>query len=352
MLKQFANRVITLTEQKLHAQDAQIAAPILTQHLGYLDGWRGLAISLLLIGHFFPVPGINLGRLGVDFFFVLSGLLMARLLFIKKVPIGLFYRRRIARIFPALFVFLLIILIFFFFAEKEINWAEVSAAAFFVNNYFQGAIGQNIMPFGHIWSLSVEEHAYVLLSLIAVCSRALGLSARRFLIITAGIMLLVGCAYAAMIFAKIWGKELWLHTEIAAYGIVISGALLLYFQDKQIPTLPLLAYVALGALSFALQWWSVPVLVATFVGTGILAVLINMLSSAPPLIKSLLSIAPLRQLGIWSFSLYVWQQPFYLAHHREHMPAWLALSFAMVAGICSYYLVERPARNYLNAKWR
>lgn len=352
MLKQFANRVITLTEQKWHAQEMPIAAPIITQHVGYLDGWRGLAISLLLIGHFFPVPGINLGRLGVDLFFVLSGLLMSRLLFIKKVPIGLFYRRRIARIFPALFVFLLIILMFFFFVEKKINWAEVGSAAFFVNNYFQGAIGQNIMPFGHIWSLSVEEHAYVFLSLVAVCGRALGLSVRRVLVFTASTMILLGCVYAAMIFSRTWSKELWLHTEIAAYGIVISGALLLYFQDKQIPTMPLLAYVALGGLSFALQWWSVPTLIATFVGTSILALLINLLSAAPPLMKLLLSIAPLRQLGIWSFSLYVWQQPFYLTHHREHMPAWLALSFSLVTGICSYYLVERPARNYLNAKWR
>ena len=70
------------------------------QHFDYLDGWRGLAIAFLLVGHFFPVPGINFGRVGVDFFFVLSGLLMCRLLFIKEVPIKTFYKRRIARIFP------------------------------------------------------------------------------------------------------------------------------------------------------------------------------------------------------------------------------------------------------------
>ena len=35
-----------------------------------------MAILLLLAGHFAPVPGIKLGSLGVNFFFVLSGWLM------------------------------------------------------------------------------------------------------------------------------------------------------------------------------------------------------------------------------------------------------------------------------------
>ena len=28
-------------------------------HVDYLDGWRGLAIGLLLIGHFFAPPGLR-----------------------------------------------------------------------------------------------------------------------------------------------------------------------------------------------------------------------------------------------------------------------------------------------------
>ncbi|MER9742940.1 acyltransferase family protein [Mesorhizobium sp. M0187] len=55
--------------------------------LAYLDGWRGLSIALVLIGHFFPVPGINLGVLGVEFFFVLSGRLMGEILFIERFPL-------------------------------------------------------------------------------------------------------------------------------------------------------------------------------------------------------------------------------------------------------------------------
>lgn len=35
-----------------------------TAHVATLDGWRGIAILLLLIGHFLPVPGIKLRTLG------------------------------------------------------------------------------------------------------------------------------------------------------------------------------------------------------------------------------------------------------------------------------------------------
>src|SRR5690349_14455630 len=64
----------------------------------YLDGWRGVAISMLLVGHFIagfgepPRLGIDFGRAGVEFFFVLSGLLMGNLLFVKRVSIRTFYK--------------------------------------------------------------------------------------------------------------------------------------------------------------------------------------------------------------------------------------------------------------------
>ena len=56
------------------------------KRIAYLDGWRGLAIGLVLIDHFSPVCGIALGRMGVDVFFVLSGMFMANILFVKRVP--------------------------------------------------------------------------------------------------------------------------------------------------------------------------------------------------------------------------------------------------------------------------
>ncbi len=77
-----------------------------TAHLDYLDGWRGLAILLVLQGHFMVIPGWHSGRMGVDVFFCLSGLLMSRLLFQRRVPLGTFYKRRLSRILPAFLLYL------------------------------------------------------------------------------------------------------------------------------------------------------------------------------------------------------------------------------------------------------
>ena len=43
------------------------------QRIHYLDGWRGVAILLVLVSHFTLINGVNFGRMGVDVFFVLSG---------------------------------------------------------------------------------------------------------------------------------------------------------------------------------------------------------------------------------------------------------------------------------------
>jgi peptidoglycan/LPS O-acetylase OafA/YrhL len=322
------------------------------KHLPYLDGWRGLAICLLLAGHFSPVRGINLGGLGVNFFFVLSGLLMGRILFIEAVPIPTFYRRRIARIFPLVYFFLTAIVLWYLVRGVPVVWPEVLAAASFVNNYIRNGNNASPMPFGHIWSLCVEEHAYVLLSLVALGARARWFSAHAAIGAALLGMIAIGFTYSFSYHGPDLYLDRWLHSEVSGFGILVSVFLLLQLNGKGPRTVPGFVIVALFGVGLALHWWWFAPPARTFLGITALAAAVNLLDRAPGWVRSPLSFGALRQLGVWSFSIYVWQQPFYLAVTEGRMPALAGIACALLAGVVSFYLVERPARSWLNRKWR
>jgi peptidoglycan/LPS O-acetylase OafA/YrhL len=321
-----------------------------TPHLHYLDGWRGLAIACLLIGHFFPIAGLNMGAFGVNLFFVLSGLLMARLLFVRNTPLGEFYRRRIARIFPAVLVFIVLLVLGYVIAGRRIDWLDVAAAASFTNNYYEGVTGPWRMPLGHIWSLCVEEHSYIVLSLIALAAGRKLASARAMVTGAAIAIAAIGMFYAARYEGAALAR-LSLHSEVAAFGIFASAAVMLWLQGVRLPRIPAAGCIGLFLLSLALHWWSVPVVVRTIGGVGALALLVNLLCAAPAWIHAALSHTALRHLGLWSFSLYVWQQPFYMYYRYYGMNRYLAFALAIACGIASFHLIEQPVRLWLNEHW-
>ncbi len=321
-----------------------------TQHFQYLDGWRGLAIAFLLVGHFFPVEGLGLGSFGVSLFFVLSGLLMARLLFEKTVPLDVFFRRRVARVFPVALVFILAMVIAYLIAGRQIDWLDVAAAATFTNNYIESGTGPWRMPLGHLWSLSVEEHSYIILGLVAAAARR-QLANPRVMVIAATVIAALFGVYYQLVSTEVELFRLNLHTEVAAYGLFASAAIVLCFSGRKIPQLPGWLFVFLFGFSLAAHWWSVPAAVRTIAGVGALALAVNLLSAAPKWLHAVLSIWPLRQLGVWSFSLYVWQQPFYMYYHNYGMSLPVALGLTFACALASFYLIEQPCRNWLNERW-
>jgi peptidoglycan/LPS O-acetylase OafA/YrhL len=87
----------------------------------------------------------------------------------------------------------------------------------------------------------------------------------------------------------------------------------------------------------------------------LLAFTVNHLDKIPLAAKQILSIDSLRLLGIWSFSIYMWQQLFYfyLKDYQAHLPfaATLGMLASILLGIASFYLLENPIRRYLNNHW-
>lgn len=310
-------------------------------HLDYLDGWRGIAVLFVIVGHFWIDdfwPGVS--TFGVDLFFVLSGRLMSEILFVKRAELPTFFFRRFSRIYPALFAFVVITTLAF--QGTEISHGPVAAllALTFTINYAM-VYTHPVALLDHLWSLCVEEHAYVLLAGVAFLSR------RRLFPVGA---LIVALGAAAMlngiIRTELGASVLYTHwrSDVSVAGIFIAGGLWLFLRNRQAPW-----WVSPLALLVAVVAKGMPFHVLSFgLSTAMLALSITTIDSAAPVFRKVLSAKVLTYAGLWSYSLYLWQQPFYKLYREGAAPTPLLILAAVLAALASFYLVEKPSRTALN----
>jgi peptidoglycan/LPS O-acetylase OafA/YrhL len=313
------------------------------KHILYLDGWRGLAILGVMLGHFIGVPYINMGRLGVELFFVLSGRLMAEILFVQEKPLAQFYPRRISRIYPALLFFVVTLTTLRFISSGGTDIIQALAALTFTINYLYVNVDSPPV-LGHIWSLCIEEHMYIVLGLIAAIHRRRRLPLVPIFCFLSVLAILNG---AAQTYAGGNYYEVYWRTDVRGSSILLGAiAFLLPKQGQWQPwpsTGPLL--LAVGVL---LNLDVVPDPVKYSFGTAALAQSLVLLADAPTRALYLFENPLIRKVGLWSFSLYLWQQPFSELHlHGLFKIFVMLIVFGLAAG--SYYLIEKPARRRLNA---
>jgi len=155
---------------------------------------RGFSVLIVVLCHS-SVPGFSFGFIGVDFFFVISGYLITRSLYIEylssnstkntsrgSIKILGFYLRRIRRLLPAAVTVILItnlLIKFFFNPPDQISLVKDSIASLFFSanihfiainvDYFNLNSSPSFLQ--HFWSLSVEEQFYLLIPLtILLCA--------------------------------------------------------------------------------------------------------------------------------------------------------------------------------------
>lgn len=311
-----------------------------------------MAITSLLVGHFFPNSLVNFGAVGVELFFVLSGRLMAEILFVRKTSVPTFIRRRISRVVPALLFFGTAVLAASFVMPWLIR-AEVPdylAGMFFFANYWD-YVSSMAGPYMHLWSLAVEEHTYLILAAIALVLSSRSKLAAPFAFALAFAAMIWG-AYQAIGW-KAGGHDLYWRTDVRAASILLPFALYLTMRGRLslVPSwVADIAFVSALAAGLALSTNLVPEWLRYTAGTLCFSAAIVLLGATSGALKAVLSTRVLAFVGTLSFSIYLWQQPFYEANSHLQLP-WLLLPAALLLALISFYVVERPVRRYLNRTW-
>jgi peptidoglycan/LPS O-acetylase OafA/YrhL len=338
------------------------------EHINGLDGLRGLAVLLVLWWHlpeqlFGSVNQLlrfvlQPGYLGVDIFFVLSGFLITRILLEEKshtTPIAGFLIRRIARIFPAYYLLLLIVGI----TAPATSGLWLSAV--YLSNYYF-AFDSQLSPLRHTWSLAVEEHFYlmwpwVVSSLSVTASRAIIV----YLIMPAAIPLAVLTAYLepamgyeadALVYRITWYRMLSLG----------AGSLLAYHEtDLRAAPRTLLLWAAGIAICgasllpnavFVDHRWIGPIMLVGFCCVSVATVMITLwLQWSGSRWNALVRHQSLAFVGRISYGLYLYHFPIFVAFGITHGAdetemSWLrcaaAVSASLGAAWLSFTYFEKP----------
>ena len=140
-----------------------------------IDGLRAFAVISVLLFHL-GIDWFPGGFVGVDIFFVISGFLITGIIKKEiettgKFHFGAFYMRRIRRLFPALFLVLLITAFVAALLFSPSHFSRVggafSSALVSVSNIFFWAeadyfdVSAKVKPLLHTWSLGIEEQFYL-----------------------------------------------------------------------------------------------------------------------------------------------------------------------------------------------
>lgn len=363
------------------------------RHLPALDGVRGIAILLVLLSHgvdfLGPVPKSLPGKLwpeilsvtflpgwgGVDLFFTLSGFLITGILLRSKgsrTYFSSFYARRVLRIFPIYYLFLLASLAGPLLYKPFVLWLpqhplERISYFLYLQNwpvFWQSWAGMTGL-WGVYWSLAVEEQFYLIWptlirifrprTMLALClfGFALGLPERAALIhhfgLQFGIMqlpfsrldgLFLGAAIA--LYRELFGRVV--PPRIAAIAFSIGAALYLWiaaFHHHQLE--------GIGA-----ELWTIAPTSFVLMSAGLIAAI----ESRPPLLMRILSFRPLLLAGRYSYGMYVYHLLFYFAlqkiwthvvaprigYHLVTSLAYIGFTIALVtaAAALSFRFIETP----------
>ncbi|WP_052592461.1 acyltransferase family protein [Luteipulveratus mongoliensis] len=344
-----------------------------------LDGVRGVAMLTFMAFHL-GVGWLQGAWVAVNVFFVLSGFLIVRLLLEERVTYGdirplEFYRRRMRRLLPGLFLLLGTLTVYgVFIAGDDVRRplrSDMLATLGYVMNwrlilrddqYFEMFGNPSFLR--HAWTLAVEEQFYLIAPFL-VSLLVLFLWRRSHQV---AVLLLLAAASA------VWTANVGLADQSAQahayYGtdtrvqaLLIGAALAFVLGPKsngrdprRLPT-SVVAALGWGGLAAMLAGYIfIPPFASWMFGQGGMALFSLafaglVLACADPrrsLLTTVLGQRPIAYLGKLSYGLYLWHWPIHLwlQDAWPDLPVWLAvvIGMALTIGIAaaSYRFIEQP----------
>lgn len=371
-------------------------------HQGYikgLDGLRAVAILWVMFGHIssslnWPADNIilkplnllaNMGWVGVQLFFVISGFLITQILIKdrgKPNYLKYFYMRRSLRIFPIYFLTLIFFFIIIPMSVGVPDWLGKSVD----NQMWYWLYLQNwIRPFEHqgalapLWSLAIEEQFYLVWPLLVL------LLSNRWLKVLCLLMIISAPIIRTYLFHNMplyfdienIGKASAYNFTIARWDAIAIGsllALLVKEQQTQLllklnkPALTVGGLVVAGQIVILSNFAAVEPGIGMLNQTtsaimfGLLVILVSTSNENSFLIKTL-EFKPIKSIGKVSYAMYLFHLPLTVVIFDYWRPLFTDLSalttmavvlsvYAVIVGLTyllaqvSWHLFEHPILRY------
>jgi peptidoglycan/LPS O-acetylase OafA/YrhL len=308
-----------------------------------LDGWRGIAILMVMVSHFLPgylghprwEQWVNLGQHGVQIFFVLSGyLITTNLLREPRIHLGAFYVRRFFRLMPAAWTYLVFLGTLATFTHLKTLGNDVWSCLFFFRNYIPETTTNTCTE--HFWSLSLEEQFYL------AWPPVLALLGRRRAVLAAGVLTIGLSIYKIWAWSRPHSFFVFQHTEIRADGLLVGCLLALILDSDAVRNwVTRYARPAFWICLLPLGWTFYRYQVDGFMSLHeslLLAVAIACTALRPTMLPGrFLESHFLKMTGVLSYSLYLWQGLFLRSTWGLFGPMALAAAFLL-----SWQFIEQP----------
>jgi peptidoglycan/LPS O-acetylase OafA/YrhL len=358
-----------LKKLKLFEDITEVPALLQCSHYPSLDGLRGIAVLIVVLAHF----GINHilrpyhlninSDTGVDIFFVLSGFLITTLLLKEKLKNGnislkRFYIRRLLRILPAAYLFLIVLGGLNFFYGLRISFLDFITSILFLKN-----LPLKNEPYtAHFWTLAIEMQFYFIFPYL------LASNIKRYAIVALAIVIIVPSVSVVGYYESgfLHNNAVWhLVTKVCMYTfwkgpvIILIGSLSSILLFKGI--IPAAKGRSNSFLSFILLIVAIVIssrffvfyckYLSEYLSAILLAMVIPLSLKSDGLLTTILKKRALVFTGIISYSIYLWQQLFIGVHVWQSWmmtfqayPVWLLIVLrailTTVIALLSYYLIE------------